>query len=53
MQQVSTQQPLANLQFVGASVQDSDEQSVDVGSGGSGLESVQKWQEIVALAPMT
>ena len=46
MQQISAQQRLANLQIVGASVGDSVEQSVDVVSGGSDLESVQKWREI-------
>lgn len=33
MQQVSVQQSLANLQFVGASVHDSAQQSVDAISG--------------------
>lgn len=49
MQQISAQQRLANFQIVGASVGDSVEQSVDVVSGESGLESVQRRRESVAL----
>ncbi len=49
MQQVSTQQSLANPESVGASVHGSPEQSVGVVLGGSGLESVQRQREIAAL----
>ena len=44
------QQLLANLQIVGAVLGDIGWQSVDVVSGGSGLESGQVLREIVALA---
>lgn len=50
MQQISAQQFLANLEFVGARVGDSGERSVDVVLGENGLESVQRQPEIVALA---
>jgi len=53
MQQNSAQQFLANLQFVGAFVGDNGEQSVDVVSGGSGFEVVQKPREIVGLVQAT
>ena len=53
MRQISTQQSLANLQFVDAFVRGSDELLADVVSGGSGLESVQTQPEIVGLAPVT
>ena len=50
MRQISAQKLLANLQFVGAFVGDSGEQSVGVVLGGSGLESGQMLREIVGLA---
>ena len=49
MQQNLVQRHLANLQIVGAVLGDIGWQSVDVVSGGSGLESVQMRREIVAL----
>ena len=49
MQQKPAQQLFANLQIVGAVLGDIGWQSVDVVSGGSGLESVQMRREIVAL----
>ncbi len=53
MRQIEAQQLLAKLQFVGASVGDSVGQLVDVVSGESGLELVQKPREIVGLAQAT
>jgi hypothetical protein len=44
---------LGNPQFAGASVHDSGKQSVDVVSGGSGLEWVQTQRENVVLAWVT
>jgi hypothetical protein len=49
MQLILAQWLLANLEIVGAVLGDIGVQSVDVVSGGSGLESVQMWREIVAL----
>ncbi len=49
-QPILAQRLLANLQIVGAVLGDSGWQSVDVVSGGSGLESVQMQREIVGLA---
>jgi hypothetical protein len=48
-QPILAQQLLANLQIVGAVLGDIGVQSVDVVSGGSVLESVQKQREIVGL----
>lgn len=50
MRQFSGKRLLANLESVGAVVDDSVWQSVDVVSDESGLESVQKRKEIVGLA---
>jgi len=50
MQQIPAQQRLANLEIVGARVDDSVERSVDVVLGGSGLESIQMRKESVGLA---
>ena len=49
-QPILAQRLLANLQIVGAVLDDIGWQSVGVVSGGSGLESVQTWREIVAPA---
>ena len=49
MQPFASKRLLANLQIVGAVLGDIGWQSVDVVSGGSGLESVQMRREIVAL----
>ena len=49
-QQILAQRLLANLQIVGAVLGDIGWQSVGVAWGGSGLESVQRQKEIVALA---
>ena len=49
-QQILAQQLLANLEIVGAVLGGSVLQSVGVAWGGSGLESVQRQREIVALA---
>jgi hypothetical protein len=53
MRRVSTRRSLAKLKFVGAFIHGSAQQSVGIVSGGSGLESVQKQQEIVEFAPVT
>ncbi|MDZ4877588.1 MAG: hypothetical protein CLLPBCKN_007023 [Chroococcidiopsis cubana SAG 39.79] len=50
MQPISAQQRLANLEIVGARVDDGVERSVDVVLSESGLKSVQKWRESVGLA---
>jgi hypothetical protein len=49
MQQILAQRLLANLQIVGAVLGDIGWQSVDVVSGGSDLELVQRQREIVGL----
>jgi hypothetical protein len=53
MQQVSTQQFLANLEFVGSSVHGSGEQLVSGVWDRNDLELVQKQREIVALVQVT
>lgn len=53
MQQVLAQRSLANLEFVGASVRGSGEQSVRIVLGRSDLESIQRQRENVELAQVT